>query len=133
MIYKICDIMMSIRTWDRVHFWIYLLNHNSLSHQTWPMDRYKKGQNFSGIFWTIWRTGAMFQVLFNIATCSNYSITNYVKITVFHFFEKVNKGHLKMINAKYQNGKISQYCHFNKIIKGCWTVFHSPAFSQKYV
>ena len=28
MIYQICDVMMSI-------FWIYLLNHNSLSHQTW--------------------------------------------------------------------------------------------------
>ena len=35
-----------------------LLNHNSLSHQTWPIDRNKQGQWFSGIFWTIWRTGA---------------------------------------------------------------------------
>ena len=40
MIYQICDIMMNIGTWDRVHFWIYLLNCNSLSHQTWPIDRY---------------------------------------------------------------------------------------------
>ena len=26
-----------------VHFWTYLLRHNSLSHQTWPIDRYKQG------------------------------------------------------------------------------------------
>ena len=47
-----------------------------------------------------WRTGAKFQVLFNLATCSNYS-TNYVKIPVFDFFEKVNKEHLKMVNVNY--------------------------------
>ena len=39
MIYKICDVMMSISTWDRVHFWIYLLNHNSwtLKKTLWPL------------------------------------------------------------------------------------------------
>ena len=42
--YQICDVMMSISTWYRLHFWIYLLNHNSLSHQTWPNDRNKQGQ-----------------------------------------------------------------------------------------
>ena len=42
-IYQICDVMVSISTWDRVHFWN-LLNHNSMSHQTWPTNRYKKGQ-----------------------------------------------------------------------------------------
>ena len=46
MIYQTCDVMMSISTQDRVHFSIYLLNHNSLSHQTWPIDRYKEGQEF---------------------------------------------------------------------------------------
>ena len=44
MIYQICDVMMSISAWDRVHFWIGLLNHNSLSNQTWSIDRYKQGQ-----------------------------------------------------------------------------------------
>ena len=43
-IYQICDVMMSISTRDRVHFWIYILNQNSLSHQAWPNDRYKQGQ-----------------------------------------------------------------------------------------
>ena len=38
MIYQICDIMMSINTWDRVHFWIYILHRNSLSQQTWSID-----------------------------------------------------------------------------------------------
>ena len=82
-------------------FWIYLLNHNSLTHQTWPIDRYKEGQYFSEIFWTIWRTGAKFQALFNLAACSNYSVTNYVKFPVFKFFERVNKGELKMVNVSY--------------------------------
>ena len=85
-------------TWDRLHFWIYLLNRNSLTHQTWSIDRCKQGQYFFETFWTIWKTGAKFQALFNLATCSNYSITNYVKFPVFHFFERVNKGGLKMVN-----------------------------------
>ena len=91
MIYQICEVMMSISTWDRVHFWIYLLNHNSVSYHTCPT-----------IFWTIWRIGAKFQGLFNIATCFNYLITSYVKISVFQFFERVNKGLLKMVNVNYQ-------------------------------
>ena len=48
-----------------------------------------------------WRTGAKLQALFNLATCSYYSIATYVKIPLFHFFEKVNKGHLKMVNFNY--------------------------------
>ena len=97
MIYHNCDLI-SISAWDRVHFWIHLLNYNSFSQQTWPFNRYKQLQWFSGILWIIWRTGTNFHVLFNLATCSNYSITNYAKIWVFHFFEKMNKGHLKMVN-----------------------------------
>ena len=98
MIYQVCDVI-STSTWDRVHFWIYLLNHNSISHHTWPTDRYKQGQYFSAIFWTIWRTGAKFQVLSNLATCFKKSINSYVKIPVFHFFEKVKKEQLKMVNV----------------------------------
>ena len=30
--------------------WIYLLNHNFLTHQTWPVDRYKQGQYFQESF-----------------------------------------------------------------------------------
>ena len=71
------------------------------AHKTWSIDSYKQGQKFSGIFSPIWRTGPGFQVLFNLATCSNSSITNYVRIPVFHFFERVNKGQLKMLNANY--------------------------------
>ena len=97
MIYQICAVI-SISTWDRVHFWKYLLNHNSVSHPTWPIDRYKQGQYFSAIFWTIWRTGATLQVLSNLATCFKYSISSYVKIPVFHFSEKVKKGQLNMVN-----------------------------------
>ena len=83
----------SVTSWwvlvhETVHFWIYLLNHNSLTHLTWSIDRCKQGQYFPEIFWTTWRTAAKFQVLFHLATSSNYSITNYVKFLVFHFFRK---------------------------------------------
>ena len=101
MIYQISDVAMSINTWDKVHFWIYLLNHKSWSHQNWPVDRYKQGQQFSVTFWTIWETGARFQVPFNLATYPNYSITKYAKIPLFHFFEKVNKGRLKMVYVNH--------------------------------
>ena len=101
-IYQVCDVMMSISTWDRVNVWIYLLNLNCfLSDQTRPIDRHKQGQQFSRIFWIIWKTGAKFQVLFNLATCSNYSMTNYVKIIVPHLFEKLKEGQLKMVNVNY--------------------------------
>ena len=40
--------------------------------------------------------------LFNLGTCSNYSLTNYVKIPMFHFLEKVNEGQLKMVNVNYE-------------------------------
>ena len=67
--------------------YIYLLNHNSPIHWICTCDRYN-----SNNFQESWRTGSKFQVLFNLATCSNYSITGYVKIPVFHFFVKMNKG-----------------------------------------
>ena len=57
-IYQICDVVMSISTWDRAHFWIYLLNHNSLSHQIWSMIDISKGNIFLKSFWTIWSVWA---------------------------------------------------------------------------
>ena len=80
MVFQICDVMMSISIWDKVRLWIYFLNHNSLSHQTWPTDRYKQEKWFSGIFWSIGRTRAKFLVHFNLATCTNYSVISYVNI-----------------------------------------------------
>ena len=101
MICKIYDVMMSINTCDRVRFWIFILSLNSLTHETWSIDKYKQGQYFSEIFWTIWRTRAKFQTLLNLVPYSNYSITNYVKFPVFHFFERVNKGESRMITINY--------------------------------
>ena len=108
-IYQICDVMRSISTGHRVYFWIYLLNHNSLTHQSWSINRYKQGEYFSEIFWTIWRTGAKFQAVFNLAICSNYSIST------------------------TKNWQTSLYCQFIKIIKGPGTSLQSLASGQKHV
>ena len=115
MIYQICDTTMSIITWDRLHFWIYLLNHNSWSRQTWLINICKQGQQLSVIFWTTWRTGARFQVLLIFAACPNYTITIYVKIPVFLFFWKGGKGAIK--NGKSQPLKISTSCYIVILIK----------------
>ena len=76
------------------------------------------------------RTGAKFQVLFYLATCSNYSITDYVKIPVFHFFDN---GQLKWQLSTVKNVQILLCCRFTKIIKEPGTSFQSPALSQKHV
>ena len=70
-----------------IHFWVYLLNQNSLTYETLSFYRYKEGQYISEIFWTIWRTWAKFHALFNLPACSNYSITNYVTIPLLHFLK----------------------------------------------
>ena len=119
--------MMSISTWERVDFWMNLLNDNSLTHQTWSSNRYKPGQYFLEIFWMIWRTRAKFQALFILTTSSNYSVTNYVKFPVFHFFERVNKENYKWQMLISKNWQIFLYCHVYchviKIKKGPGTSF----------
>ena len=134
MIYQICDVRINISLWDRVYFWIYLLNHKSLSHQTWPIDRYKQRQQFSGIFSPIWKTGTKFQVLFNLATCPNYSITSMSRFSV-PFFENVNKGQLKMVNVNYWKWPdLAIYLTILiKSLKGPGTSFQSIELSKKHV
>ena len=72
----------SISTWDgaflNISFELQLIKSPKL------VSNINKGSNFQESFWTILRTGAKFQVLLNLATCSNYLITNYVKIALFH-------------------------------------------------
>ena len=53
---------------------VYLLNHNSLIHHMWSIDRYKPAQYFSESFWTIWWTEVKYRALFDLVTCSNYSM-----------------------------------------------------------
>ena len=70
----------------------------------------------------MWTAGARFQVLFNLATCSNQLLDNKLcqdssKYSIF--YEKVNKGQLKIVNVPLL--KISVYC------------FESPVASQKHV
>ena len=52
---------------------------------------------------------------------------------MFHFFEKVSKGQLKMVNVNIKNRWILLYCHFDKILKEPGTSFQFPALSQNYV
>ena len=118
---------MSISTWDMVHFSIYLLNLKPLTHQTWSTDKCKEGQYFSEIFWAIQKTGAKLQSLFNLATCSNYSRTNYVKFPVLHFL----KGRIE--NCKYQLHKIdrSRYIVISlKSLKGLELVSSSQQWAR---
>ena len=42
----------------------------------------------------------------------------YVKIPVFRFFEKVNEGHLKMLNFSYEKRPDIAVLSLNKIIAG---------------
>ena len=49
---------------------------------------------------------------------------------MFHYFEKVNKEYLKMLNVKYEKWPDFTsyiYYHFNEIIKGPGTSFQSLA------
>ena len=107
----------SVASWVLVHetecIFEYLLNHNSLTQQTWPIDRYMQRQYFSGTFWTIWGLGLSFS---SFSTCPNYSRTNYVKIPVFHFFEKV-KGYGKCKNGKCQLLKMNRSGYIAILIK----------------
>ena len=57
-------------------------------------------------------------------------MTNNVKISVFHFFEKVNEG--KMLMSTIKNDQTLLYCDFNKIMKGSGTSFQSQALTQKH-
>ena len=103
MIYQICDVMMSINTWGKVHFWIYLLNQNSpkLSRQICPIGRYFSTVIF---FWKLlndledlskvpgsFQFSKLHQLLSN-QLCQIYSVS---------FFEKVRKRELKIININY--------------------------------
>ena len=79
-----------------------------------------------------------FQVLFNLETCSIYSITNYVTIPGFHiyiyiYFEKVNK---TFKNCKYQLLKMARFRHIVILIKSKKRLgisFQSPVLTQKHV
>ena len=76
---------MNISTRDKVYFLIYL---RSITHEGTKLGQLIdicKDNNFQESF-------------LNLAT---YSITNFVRIPVFHFFGKVNEGQLKMVNVNY--------------------------------
>ena len=57
-----------------------------------------KGNNFQESFEQFGGLGLSSR---SFSSCFNYSVTSYVKIPVFRFFEKVNKRQLKMVNVNY--------------------------------
>ena len=86
------------------------LNYNSLSldYRLWRLIDVNKGNNFPESFEQFGGLGGQggggrgkFQVLLNLAICTDSSITSYVDFSVLFFFEKVNKEHLKMVNVNY--------------------------------
>ena len=60
-------------------------------------------------------------------------MTNFDRIPVFDYFEKVNEGHLKMLNVNCEKWPNFAIFLFNKITKGPGTSFQSPALNQKHV
>ena len=83
--------------WDRVHFWIYLFNHISLSHRTWPQIKVREiiFRNLLNSLEDWGQVAGPFQFrnllqLLNKQLCEGSSIS---------FFEKVNKGRLEMVNV----------------------------------
>ena len=97
--YQICDVMMSVSTWDRVPFWICLLNHNSWSHKLGQVIDISKANNYQEFFKHLRGPGLSSRSCsIYLPTRCNYSTANYVKISVFHFFEEVN-------NWTFTNGK----------------------------
>ena len=78
------------------------------------IDRCEQEEWFSGTFWRVWRIGTRFQVLFDLAFCSNYSIANHAKIPMFHFFFFFWKGK----QGTTKNGE----CELLKMAKSCFIV-----------
>ena len=60
-----------------------------------------KGNNFQEFFEQFGWLGLSSRFLFSLATCSNYSISNYVMISIIHFFGKMNMGQFKIVNVNY--------------------------------
>ena len=105
MIYKIYDVMMSVNTCDRMYFWIFILSRNSLTHETWSIDKYKQEKYFSEIFWTIWRTRAKFQALqfSNLLQLLNNELCQVSSASFYWMSEQE-----RIKNGKYQLLKIDR-------------------------
>ena len=102
--------MMSIGTWDRVQFLVYLLN-LSFAHETWKNNRYAHGGNI------VRKNFAWFEGLgppFYLPTHCNQWKTNYDEFAVFYSFEGVpwdnqsNKYHLIKINMLHYTVLLSK-------------------------
>ena len=96
MVYQICGVMMSISTWDRGCIFEYIFW--TKTHYVTKLGQLidiSKDNSFQESFAQFGRLGGFP----SLATCSNYSITSFAKISVFYFFEKVNKGQLKLVST----------------------------------
>ena len=83
MVYQICNVMMSILVHEIRYIFEFIFW--TTTHQITKLGQITnicQGNIFPEIFWIILRNRSKLQVLLNLETWSNYSITNYVKIPV---------------------------------------------------
>ena len=118
MIYEICDIMMSISTRDRMHLWVYLLNHNSLSHQTCPVIDINKGNNFQESFEQF---GGLRISSRSFLSCSCFARC-IIKKTLFFIVEERNSFFFCYFHYEFifYSTKLFE-CPFS--FKFCWNIF----------
>ena len=94
--------MMNISTWQGAFLNIYLLNHNSLSRETWPLIDINKGNNFQEFFEQFGGLGLSSRsfLIYNLLQLLNNQLCQDSSLGS-SFFEKVYKGRLKMVNVNY--------------------------------
>ena len=88
--------MMIISTWDRVHFLIYLLNHNPPKIGQMIDERkgniFRKSYEQFGWLWLSSRPVLNYQPA---------PMTIYVKFLVLHFYERASKVQLQEVHVNY--------------------------------
>ena len=99
---QIFVVMMNISTWQGAFLNKYLLNHNSLSRETWPLIDINKGNNFQEFFEQFGGLGLSSRsfLIYNLLQLLNNQLCQDSSLGS-SFFEKVYKGHLKMVNVNY--------------------------------
>ena len=97
----------------------YLLNHTSLTNQTWSINRRNQEHIFPKSFEQFGGQGLSSRP-FQFSNL--FQLLNNQSCQVLHFSERMNKGKLKIININTKIWQILLYSHFIKIIVGPRTI-----------